>query len=104
MFSYSVYWFIGAWSNGMIGVSKTFGEGSIPSAPANYEDFFHKGLSLFLLYKKMRTKNVLRLLVKDIYIFNKLAKIKHIAALNTIFIISTPSLGVILPYLPTFFG
>ena len=28
---------IGAWSNGMIGVSKTFGEGSIPSAPVFYD-------------------------------------------------------------------
>ena len=31
----NIIWNIGDWSNGMIGVSKTFGGGSIPSSPVN---------------------------------------------------------------------
>ena len=39
--------YIGDWSNGMIGVSKTFGGSSILSTPANNFDFKETFISLF---------------------------------------------------------
>ena len=46
--------FLGVWFNGRIGVSKTFGEGSIPSTPAINELQKNKAiLALFFLLKNL---------------------------------------------------
>ena len=42
---------IGDWSNGMIGVSKTFGGGSIPSSPVTKTSKIHKILACFIFLK-----------------------------------------------------
>ena len=47
--------YIGDWSNGMIGVSKTFGGGSIPSSPAlkkELKPLILLGFRLFFILRK----------------------------------------------------
>ena len=51
---------VGDWSNGMIGVSKTFGGSSILSSPAFSIDLNackYRCFGLFLFYKKERLKD-----------------------------------------------
>ena len=56
---YKIY-FVGDWSNGMIGVSKTFGGSSILSSPAMIESWkvlLNQDFSVFLFYQRILIRN-----------------------------------------------
>jgi hypothetical protein len=49
VFSFEGTYYIGDWSNGMIGVSKTFGGSSILSSPGSFKPEAVRSVSGFLL-------------------------------------------------------